>query len=105
QLFQIKRECIRPGLKGKRIRMERRLDGTVAARGPDGALEITLCEGGERPVATATKPTVPKAPKSSSRGRATNWMNSFHLHSGPSLEEVVEHAYGETSDDVQEGSW
>ena len=41
QLFQIKREHIRPGWQGKRIRMERRLDGTVAARGPDGALEIT----------------------------------------------------------------
>jgi len=51
------------------------------------------------------QPTVPKARKSSSRGRTTNWMNGFHLHSGPSLEEVVEHAYGETSDDVQEGSW
>jgi hypothetical protein len=105
QLFQIKREHIRPGLKGKRIRMERRLDGTVAARGPDGVLEITVCEGGERPAAIATKPPVPKVLKPSSHGRTTSWMNGFNLHSGPSLEEVVEHAYGERSDDFQEGSW
>lgn len=105
QLFQINRECIRPGLKGKRIRMERRLDGTVAARGPDGALNIHLCEGGERAAAAATKPPVGNVRKPANRGRGASWMKGFNLHSGPSLEEVVEHAYGEASDDFEEGSW
>ncbi len=103
QLFQIQREHIRAGLKGKRIRMERRLDGTVAAKGPDGALEIVLCEGGERP-GGAAKPRLRVTRKASSSGRGTSWMNGFHLHGGPSLEEVVERAYGEPSDEFQEGT-
>lgn len=105
QLFQIKREQIRPGLKGKRIRMERRLDGTVAAQGPEGALEITLCIGGERPSAAAPQAPVRPAHKPRSGGRTTSWMNGFNLHRGPSLETVIERAYGETPDEFQERSW
>ncbi len=101
QLYQITREYIRSGLKGKRIRMEQRLDGTVAAKGPDGTLQIALCEGAERPAPDA----VAKPRKASSRARATTWMNGFHLHTGPSLEEVVAHAYGEASEPLQEGTW
>ena len=103
QLYQIQREHIRPGLKGKRIRMEQRLDGTVVAQGPDGALPIALCAGAERraPVAAA----VAKPRKAGRHARATTWMNGFYLHSGPSLEEVVAKAYGEGSDEWQEATW
>ena len=84
--------------------MERRLDGTVAAKGPDGALEIALCEGAERPGVGAVKPRLRGTRQASSSGRGTSWMNGFHLQGGPSLEEVVERAYGEPADEFQEGT-
>ena len=53
----------------------------------------------------AAKSPVIKVRRSSSHGRTTNWMNGSHLHSGPSLEEVIEHAYGESFGPFQEGLW
>ena len=91
QLYQVGREQIRPGLRGQRVRVEQRLDGTVVVQGPGGVLRLSVCEGAVRPARAAPAPAgSPKRGKPNRR-----WMDGFDLKRGPSLEEVVRHAYGE----------
>jgi hypothetical protein len=59
------------------------------------ALELKLCEAAQ-PVRAQT-PVREKSGRGKKGKRQGNkgWMKSFDLHTGPSLEEVVAHAYGE----------
>jgi transposase len=101
-LYQVTREQIQPGMKGQRVRVEQRLDGRFVVRWRGNALEVKLCAEARpaaRTVAVA-KGTVEK--KGRRRGGNQGWMNGFHLHGGPSIEEVVAHAYGEPWDEESE---
>jgi hypothetical protein len=96
RLYQVAREQITPGLKRQRVRVEERLDGQVVVQWRNKPLRVTLCEAVSRP-ATAVKAAGQTA-KKKPRGQGGNhgWMKGFNLRSGPSLEEVVAHAYGES---------
>lgn len=96
RLYQVVREQITPGLKRQRVRVEEWLDGHLVVQWSNKRLRVTLCEAASRP-ATAAKPAAQRAEKKR-RGRGGNqgWMKGFNLRSGPSLEEVVAHAYGES---------
>jgi hypothetical protein len=83
--------------------VEERLDGSLVAQWSGKLLRITVCEGAAR--AAVTVPVASKAGvKKSGKSGNSRWMQGFHLNSGPSLEEVVEHAYGE-SEEESERAW
>jgi len=44
RLYQIAREDVRPGLRGGNVRVEARLDGSVAVRFQDRYLSVSVCE-------------------------------------------------------------
>jgi hypothetical protein len=97
QLYQIVREQIRPRLCGQAVRVEKRLDGRLVVRDRDGELTVKPCQSAEAvPVAKPKPRSKPiSAPIAKQRPR---WMDGFHLHGGPSLEEVVATAYGDAED-------
>jgi transposase len=78
QTWQIARGEIRAGLRGADVRVEVRLDGSMAVRFRNTYLTVSKCE--PRPkVATpkaAARPRKPATPRAKSR-----WMENFHLTS------------------------
>ena len=103
KFYQVAREQIKARLKGQRVRVEERLDGSLVAQWSGRLLPITVCEGAARAVAAA--PMARKAGvKKSGKGGNPRWMHGFDLNSGPSLEQVVAHAYGE-SEEESERAW
>jgi hypothetical protein len=82
KLYQIEREAIRTGLRGADVRIETRLDGTVAVRHQQQYLAFTECAVLEKTkVAAATKP----ASQRSSQRRGSDWNKNFDLHKAPKV--------------------
>jgi transposase len=59
QIYQIAREHVRPGLRGAPVRVEARLDGSIAVRFQQHYLSITVCAPALKP-APEWKPPKPK---------------------------------------------
>lgn len=76
--YQIANSDARPGLRGQKVRVEERLDGTVAARDQDRYLDIRRCECLE-----ATTPSKAARPvrKDHNRGGRSSWMQGFSVRS------------------------
>jgi hypothetical protein len=73
KIYQIARQDIGTGLRGATVRVEKRRDGSVAARFRDHYLEVSLCE--QRPKLPAPKPASPAR-----RARKpSQWCKNFDL--------------------------
>jgi transposase len=88
--YVIDKGSICAGLRGGTVRVERRLDGTIAIRFKDRYLGFKLCT---EPVKTAAA-AKPKAAKDSSGKRApaprkSAWMDGFWDKPAPSLREAI----------------
>jgi hypothetical protein len=105
RLYQLEREQAGPGLKKQKVRVENRLDGRLMVQWRGQALELKRCEATppahSNPPARAKSGTGKKAKREGNNG----WMKGFGLHGGPSLEEVVAHAYGEAWEEESEATW
>ena len=78
RLYQISREAVTPGLRGANVRMERRLDGSLAVRHGERYLPVEECTVAEKP---KTKPSAIK-PAKAHRGkprRGSDWNKNFDL--------------------------
>ncbi len=106
RLYQVVREEIRPRLKQQRVRVEQRLDGSVVVQWCGQPLGVKVCEQARR-LAASTPPVVRGSVGSKRKQQGGNhgWMKGFDLHSGPSLEAVVAHAYGEPWEEESERTW
>jgi hypothetical protein len=102
KLYQVAREQIKAGLKEQRLRVEERLDGSIVAQRCGKPLRMTVCEGASRPVPAAARAKA-AGRKKPGKGGNRRWMEGFDLHRGPSLEQVVEHAYGEPWEESDQG--
>jgi hypothetical protein len=79
KIYQIARGDIRPGLRGGRVRVEQRLDGSMAVKFRQYGLSVAEC--GAQP-----KTSSPRKPASAPRLRPKvvhNWMKDFHLRTSP----------------------
>ena len=87
------------------MRVEHRLDGRWMVPWRGLALELKVCE--PAPPANPKRPVRAKSGVSKQGKREGNngWMKGFHLHGGPSLEEVMAHAYGEPWEEESELVW
>jgi hypothetical protein len=76
KLYQIERQAVTPGLRKANVRVEARLDGTLAVRHRERYLPVKECTVANKPAATA-------APKSARKRRGPRarspWMDNFHL--------------------------
>ncbi len=91
QSYQIGRADVRPGLRGSRLRVEKRLDGTVAARFRHRYLAIQLCQTSSRPPRAAAEPQ----PSGPAKKRPTrDWMQGFNLNDSPPLWKILRQEQG-----------
>ena len=80
QSCPVRRDAITAGLRGSRVRVERRLDGTVAARFRDHYLPITRCARKVPPGPVPQPAPAPaKTPSGSKSKQRTRWMEGFDL--------------------------
>src|SRR5271157_4038389 len=81
KIYQIARGDIRPGLRGGRVRVEQRLDGSMAVKFRQYGLSVAEC-------LAQPKTSSPRKPASAPRLRPKvvhNWMKDFHLRKSPPL--------------------
>jgi hypothetical protein len=80
--YQIERQAITPGLRKADVRVEQRLDGTVAVRHGERYLPVQECIVADKPKATrpveAAKPSRPKR-------RGSDWNKNFDLKKAPKI--------------------
>ncbi|MGD1101217.1 MAG: ISNCY family transposase [Terriglobia bacterium] len=79
KIYQIARTDIRPGLRGGQVRVEQRLDGSMAVKFRQYRLSMAECQ--PRPK-TPPPPNPLRAPKPRPKV-AHHWMKDFHLHKSP----------------------
>jgi hypothetical protein len=78
--YQIARKDIRAGLRGADVRVELRLDGSMAVRFKNHYLEISECQ--PRPKVQSPKAPAPhRARKPAAPSAKSQWMKNFHLTS------------------------
>lgn len=78
--YRIKPESIVAGLRGADVRIEKRLDGTLAVRYRDRYLKIAACE--KRPPAQPKEKRVPVKPRAKRNG---DWNRNFNMHDAPPI--------------------
>ena len=84
--YQIARSSSRAGMKAKPLRVEARLDGTIAARWEGEYLEVLLCESvAERPVSRPGPPVR----KDHNRGGRSPWMKNFSVANRNTIGKMV----------------
>ena len=88
RLYQIERRAIRPGLRGAHVRVEQRLDGSLAVRDQQRYLSVTECAAADRPNGASPKEK-PAAPRRTGR-RGSDWGKNFHLKQAPKLWQAIE---------------
>ena len=93
RIYQIARSDIRPGVRGGRVRVEQRLDGSMAVKFRQYRLSVAECQA---------QPKTPPSPKSvtgprSRPKRAHNWMKDFHLRKSPPMGAILPRTTGSGS--------
>jgi len=81
KLYQIDRKDVRVGMRGAKVRVELRLDGSLAIRFRDRYVGARQCE--PAPKVGAAKPAKPS--RSVSRRRGSDWNKNFDLHKAPKI--------------------
>ena len=79
-LYQVDRAAITPGLRGASVRVEHRLDGSLAVRHGDRYLPIEECAVVEK---KAAQPKPKKTRQTQQRG--SEWNKNFDLKKGPKV--------------------
>ena len=76
--WQIPREAIRPGMRGSRVRVEQRLDGSMVARDQTKFISLGCCQA-----ESAAKPKIRPTPRPSRRFKPapgqSRWMDRFRV--------------------------
>jgi hypothetical protein len=83
RLYQIERQAVTTGLRSATVRVERRLDGSLAVRHQGQYLPIQECVTAERPKATPAKPKA--VAKRVARRQGSAWNKGFDLKKGPKV--------------------
>jgi transposase len=87
RFYQIERRAVTTGLRGADVRVEQRLDGSMAVRFGERYLPIEECA--PTPKAKTSSPVKPaKAPRSGRR--SSDWNKNFDLKKGPKIWQAAE---------------
>ena len=86
EYYQIHRSSICTGLRGASVRVEQRLDGTLAARFRDQYLKVELVPKPQPALKArqAAAQPIRKAPSPRS-----SWMKGFSVRGGPTLKQAI----------------
>ncbi len=89
KLYQIERQAVVTGLRGSNVRVEKRLDGSLAVRYGERYLPVKECAVADQPKATPAAKVV-KGPRVSRRG--SDWNANFDLKKGPKVWQAAQAA-------------
>jgi hypothetical protein len=82
KLYQIERQAVTTGLRRANVRVEERLDGSLAVRHGERYLPVKECIVAAKP--KAARP-VKAAKTRRTRGRGSDWDKNFDLKKGPKV--------------------
>ena len=89
KFYQIDRRDIRVGMRKAMVRVEQRLDGTIAVRFQGRSVRVRRCAQPTSELAMPKAATA-KAPRHAAKPKGKrDWMKNFSLQSGPSLRQAV----------------
>ena len=91
--YQIARADLGGGLRGAKVRVEKRLDGTVAVRFRGRYLAVSVCAPPPPPKPVRPRVGTPKK-ASPSHPRSRRWMEGFSLKQSPPLWKILKHEAG-----------
>jgi hypothetical protein len=83
KLYQIERRAVTTGLRGANVRVEQRLDESLAVRHGERYLPVKECALAEKPKAKA--PPAKSAQRHRVSRRGSNWNKNFELHKAPKV--------------------
>ena len=83
ELYQIERQAVVSGLRKASVRVEKRLDGSIAVRFGERYLPISHCTVAEKIQAPHLKPVTPRYPRKGKPG--SEWGKNFDLKTGPKI--------------------
>ena len=86
QLYQIERQAIVSRLRGAEVRVEKRLDGSLAVRYGQRYLPVRPCAVAEKPAPLSVKPEGTRQ----RRPRGSDWGKNFDLKKGPKIWQAAE---------------
>ena len=84
ELYQIELRAVVSGLRRANVRVEQRLDGTLAVRYGEQYLPVTPCAPAEKKQAPTPVPVEPRG-KRASRGGGSDWNRNFDLKKTPKI--------------------
>lgn len=87
ELYQIERQAVVSGLRKANVRVEKRLDGSIAVRFGERYLPVSQCIATAKTKAPPVKRAAPRPP--STRQRGSDWFKNFDLKKGPKTWQVA----------------
>jgi len=93
--YQIARADLGGGLRGAKVRVEKRLDGSVAVKFRDRYLTVSECPAGKKPKAVPVTDRIASTPRPAPARRSRrSWMEGFSLKDSPPLWKILKHEAG-----------
>jgi transposase len=83
KLYQIERAAVVSGLRGANVRVEKRLDGSLAVRHGERYLPVQECAVADKPKKEWPRKPAVKGRRTNSRG--SDWNRNFDLKKGPKV--------------------
>jgi len=83
ELYQIERQAVVSGLRKANVRVEKRLDGSIAVRFGERYLPVSRCGATAKTKAPPAKSAAPR--RSPNRLRGSEWNKNFDLKKGPKI--------------------
>jgi hypothetical protein len=90
KVYQIDRRDIRTGMRKAWVRVEARMDGTIAVRFQDRYVRVRRCAPTMPQLPPKTKQAAPARSTAQKPKRKSDWMKNFSVRSGPSLRQAIE---------------
>src|ERR1700686_3215221 len=92
EFYQIERQAVVSGLRKASVRVEKRLDGSIAVRFGERYLAVSRCTAVRKTDAPPVKRSSPRRPSRNPQGR--EWARNFDLKKGPKIWQGEEGAQG-----------
>jgi hypothetical protein len=99
KLYQIERRAVTTGLRRANVRVEQRLDGSLAVRHGERYVPVKECVAADQPKGDRPHKKPEKPAGTRRAGRRGDWNKNFDLKKAPKLWQVMEatgHRQGET---------
>jgi transposase len=87
ELYQVQRQAVVSGLRKASVRVERRLDGSIAVRFGERYLPVSRCAAAAKTEAPLAKSAAPRRPPNRQHG--SEWGKNFDLKKGPKIWQVA----------------